>query len=120
NVELSRRFETRLAERGFRVLPDGELSIACARWEPSGWTPDDVDRLQGAVAERVRSTGDAWFSTVVHEGRAWLRLNMVNLHARERHVDRIVTRMARAAGEAERAAAGESPPPEVPDRSVAG
>ena len=33
NIELSRLLERLLAERGFTVLPDGRLSIVCARWE---------------------------------------------------------------------------------------
>jgi len=34
NIELTRLLEQLLNERGFTILPDGKLSIACARWEP--------------------------------------------------------------------------------------
>jgi aromatic-L-amino-acid decarboxylase len=105
NVELSRLMESRLADAGFRVLPDGELSIVCARWEPAGCRPDEIDALQDRIAEQVRASGVAWFATVRHEELVWLRLNMVNIHTRERHVRAIVDRMIVAAREVERAAA---------------
>ena len=36
NIQLTRRIEDRLREAGFQVLNDGQLSVACARWEPDG------------------------------------------------------------------------------------
>jgi len=44
------------------------------------------DRLQEELARRVVATGRAWFSTVRHAGRTWLRFNLVNLHTREDHI----------------------------------
>jgi glutamate/tyrosine decarboxylase-like PLP-dependent enzyme len=86
NIELTRLLERLLTERGFAVLPDGRLSVACARWEPPGWTPEAVDNLQAAIAKEVVASGKAWFATARHNARTWLRFNMVNLHTRERHV----------------------------------
>jgi aromatic-L-amino-acid decarboxylase len=84
NIELTRLLERLLRERGFRVLEEGELSIACARWEALG------DR-QAELARRVVATGRTWFATVRHAGEVWLRFNMVNLHVREEHVRQLVT-----------------------------
>jgi aromatic-L-amino-acid decarboxylase len=89
NIALTRLLERLLAERGFTVLPDGQLSIACARFEPPAGDPSAYDRLQEELARRVVATGRAWFSTVRHGGRTWLRFNMVNLHTREEHVRRL-------------------------------
>jgi glutamate/tyrosine decarboxylase-like PLP-dependent enzyme len=86
NIELTRLLEALLAERGFRVLEGGELSIACARWEPRNATDEATDRLQDRIARDVISSGKAWFSTTRHAGRAWLRFNMVNLYTREHHI----------------------------------
>jgi glutamate/tyrosine decarboxylase-like PLP-dependent enzyme len=90
NIELTRMLEALLIERGFRVLEGGELSIACARWEPAGQSPDALDRLQPLIAREVVSSGKAWFSTTRHANCTWLRFNMVNLHTRERHVRNLV------------------------------
>src|SRR5439155_5637038 len=89
NIELTRLLERLLAERGFTVLPDGQLSIACARFEPPHGDPPSCDRLQEELARRVVATGRAWFSTVRHGGRTWLRFNLVNLHTREEHVRKL-------------------------------
>jgi aromatic-L-amino-acid decarboxylase len=86
NIDLTRLLERLLAERGFQVLPDGQLSIACARWERAGVDSATLDQIQAEITERVVKTGKAWFSTVRHGGKAWLRFNLVNLHTREHHI----------------------------------
>jgi len=86
NIELTRRLEQLLREGGFTVLPDGRLSVACARWEPEGRSRAETDRLQEKIAADVVASGRAWFSTVRHAGRTWLRFNMLNLYTGEHHV----------------------------------
>jgi aromatic-L-amino-acid decarboxylase len=90
NIELTRILERLLIDHGFRVLPDGKLSIACARWERSHGDETSSDRIQEEIARRVVATGKAWFSTVRHRGQTWLRFNLVNLHTREEHIRRLV------------------------------
>jgi len=97
NIQLTRLLESLLRERGFRVLEGGELSIACARWEPPAQTAEANDRIQDAIARDVVSSGKAWFSTMRHGGRTWLRFNMVNLYTRERHVRVLADLLANAA-----------------------
>jgi aromatic-L-amino-acid decarboxylase len=86
NIELTRLLEQLLSEGGFTVLPGGELSIACARWENSAHGTDETDRLQQRIVAEVVDSGEAWFSTTRNEGKTWLRFNLVNLHTRERHI----------------------------------
>jgi len=97
NIELTRLLEALLSERGFRVLQGGELSIACARWEPPDRTAESIDRLQDAIARDVVASGKAWFSTTRHAGRTWLRFNMVNLYTREAHIRQLVDLLAMTA-----------------------
>ncbi len=99
NIALTRLLEERLADRGFTVLPDGRLSIACARWEPPHLDAPACDRLQGAIAQRVVARGEAWFATVRHAGRLWLRFNLVNLHTRAEHIHHLVDLLHEAAQE---------------------
>ncbi|HKB03294.1 MAG TPA: pyridoxal-dependent decarboxylase [Gemmataceae bacterium] len=89
NIALTRLLERLLADRGFTVLPNGTLSIACARFEPPGADPASLDGLQQEITHRVVATGLAWFSIVRHAGRTWLRFNLVNLHTREEHIRRL-------------------------------
>ena len=100
NIELTRLLEALLAERGFRVLEGGELSVACARWEPRDRTAEAIDRLQDAIARDVVSSGKAWFSTTRHAGCTWLRFNMLNLYTREGHVRRLADLLAATASRA--------------------
>jgi aromatic-L-amino-acid/L-tryptophan decarboxylase len=102
NIELTRLLEVLLAERGFRVLAGGELSIACARWEPRNATAEAIDGLQDVIAREVVSSGKTWFSTTRHGGRTWLRFNMVNLYTRERHVRQLADLLTAAAHRAVR------------------
>lgn len=97
NIALTRLLERLLGKRGFVVLPEGKLSIACARWEPAQMDEQSCDRLQEELARRVVATGKAWFSTVRHAGRTWLRFNLVNLHTREEHIQRLVDLLDEAA-----------------------
>jgi aromatic-L-amino-acid decarboxylase len=99
NIALTRLLEELLAQRGFRVLPDGKLSIACARWETPNCDASSCDHLQEELTRRVVDTGKCWFSTVRHEGRLWLRFNLVNLYTREEHIRCLVDLLAETARE---------------------
>jgi glutamate/tyrosine decarboxylase-like PLP-dependent enzyme len=99
DIALMRLLEGGLAAHGFRILEGGELSICCARFEPAGRSDAEIDALQARITSEVVASGAAWFSTVVHAGRTWLRFNLVNLHTREEHIHRladVVNRTARA------------------------
>jgi aromatic-L-amino-acid/L-tryptophan decarboxylase len=97
DIALMRLLETRLAAKGFRILEGGELSICCARFEPTGRSEREIDALQSRIASEVIKSGAAWFSTVVHAGRTWLRFNLVNLHTREEHIQRLADLVHQAA-----------------------
>lgn len=76
--------------QGFKVLEGGELSVACARWEPKGWSPLKTDQLQDQIEAHCVASGKAWFSTVHHDRKKWLRFNMVNLYTQEHHIETLV------------------------------
>ncbi len=97
NIRLTSQLEDLLREAGFRVLEGGQLSVACARWEPAGVEGNALDELQASIAQAVVATGKAWFSTVKHEGVVWLRLNLVNIHTREHHMETLAGLIARIA-----------------------
>lgn len=82
DIELTRRLERGLAQKGWEVLEGGELSVCCAR--PPKEEP-------AAVCKRVVASGEAWFATVKFRGKEWVRFNIVNIHTRERHVDELLS-----------------------------
>jgi aromatic-L-amino-acid/L-tryptophan decarboxylase len=97
NISLMRLLESLLAARDFRILEGGELSICCARFETAGRSESEIDILQTRITAEVVASGTAWFSTVVHGGRTWLRFNLVNLHTREEHIHRLADFIGRTA-----------------------
>jgi aromatic-L-amino-acid decarboxylase len=97
DIALMRLLEKLLAAHGFRILEGGELSICCARWEPPGRSDAEIDALQPRITSEVVASGAAWFSTVLHAGRTWMRFNLVNLHTREEHIQRLADLVARTA-----------------------
>jgi glutamate/tyrosine decarboxylase-like PLP-dependent enzyme len=103
NVTLIRRLERALAAAGFEVLPDGELSTACARWP-------GADALQEAIAERAVASGSTWFATARHDGRTWLRFALVNCTADEVSIDVVTDAVIAAARETTSAATPVSAP----------
>jgi aromatic-L-amino-acid decarboxylase len=90
NIRLIRDLEDGLSRNGFEVLPGGQLSVACARWE-------GPDELQTQIASEVVASGDAWFATVRFGGRTWLRFNLLNLYTRADHIEFVVERVTETA-----------------------
>ncbi len=97
NNQLARRLETRLAEQGFRVLPGGELSIACARWEPEGTSAEERNALQQQIAKATVESGKAWLGTVRAQGQSWLRFALVSTFTREHHIDELAHQLGATA-----------------------
>ena len=90
NIQLIRALENGLAHKGFEVLPGGQLSVACARWE-------GTDELQTRVASEIVASGDAWFATVRFGGKTWLRFNLLNLYTRQDHIQFLIERVTETA-----------------------
>jgi aromatic-L-amino-acid decarboxylase len=102
DIRLMRLLESLVAERGFDVLPNGQLSIACVRWAPNESDGASSDRVQEEITRRMVATGRTWFSTVRHANRIWLRFNLVNLYARDEHIHELAEMLAATAIEVER------------------
>lgn len=95
NIAQARALEASLAAGGCEVLPGGALSVVCARF-PSRRGEAATEALQRAIADRVVGDGQSWFGTVRHDGRTWMRWNIVNLYTRERHIDAIAAAVLEA------------------------
>jgi glutamate/tyrosine decarboxylase-like PLP-dependent enzyme len=90
NILLIRALEDGLARNGFEVLPGGQLSVACARWE-------GPDELQTRIASEIAASGNAWFATVRFGGRTWLRFNLLNLYTTHDHIQFLIKRVTETA-----------------------
>jgi glutamate/tyrosine decarboxylase-like PLP-dependent enzyme len=97
NIRLSRLLEKELEQAGFRVVPGGELSIACARFEPDGWTGEAIDKLQADITGELIASGETWFATTQHDGKIWMRFNTLNIYTRGKHIRKLVGLLVDAA-----------------------
>lgn len=122
NIRRTRRLEARLAEAGFEVLPDGELSVCCARWAPGGGSesadPAHDDALHEEIAEGVIAADRGWLSTVRHEGRTWLRLNILNPATTDEVVDDVALAIAEETARRTWGRGGGQPPVEIRSDSL--
>ncbi len=90
NIQLIRAIEDGLGRNGFEVLPGGQLSVACARWQ-------GTDELQTRIASEIAASGDAWFATVRFGGKTWLRFNLLNLYTKQDHIRFLIERVTETA-----------------------
>ncbi len=97
NCRQARRFERRLADAGFDVLPGGELSTVCARRVPGALDAAAIDALQSTIAKTIVDGGDAWLATTRHAGKLWLRAAITNIHTTDADVERVADLVVAAA-----------------------
>lgn len=98
NVELTAYLTERI-----RALPDFEpshepdLGLLCFRFAPGGKSPEDVDRMNGAIQRRVEASGIAWFATTLLRGRKVLRINIESFRTTRADIDRTLDAVIAAA-----------------------
>jgi aromatic-L-amino-acid/L-tryptophan decarboxylase len=72
------------------------LSITTFRYAPDGASPEELDRLNEELLERLQTGGEAFLSNAVLDGRYFLRACIVNFRTTEsdiRALPGIVTRL---------------------------
>lgn len=89
NIENSRLLENLLEDYGFEVLKDGKLSVCLARWHGKCESPYEIDLTQKLISEKLIQSGKGWFSTVIHDGKTWLRFNILNIHVNQKIVNEV-------------------------------
>jgi glutamate/tyrosine decarboxylase-like PLP-dependent enzyme len=87
---LARYFRARIAEAGFEVGPEPDLSVVTFRWVPKGRSPAEVDAINQAIVAGVRRDGSVWISSTMLDGRFTIRMAAVTHRTHRRIVDRAV------------------------------
>jgi glutamate/tyrosine decarboxylase-like PLP-dependent enzyme len=85
---LAQYFHRRVAELGFEVGPEPELSVVIYRWVPPGVDLDAANRFNRALGRRILEDGRLFLSSTTLEGTVWLRAAIVThrTHLREVHL----------------------------------
>ena len=103
HIELTRYFAGRLDELpNFERSGEIETAVCCFRYLPESvraLTPEDQDRVQQSLQQRIEKGGKAFFPSTILHGRRALRVNINSYLTERRHVDDLVE-LLQAEGEA--------------------
>jgi glutamate/tyrosine decarboxylase-like PLP-dependent enzyme len=82
----------------FEAVPgEPELSVVCFRHRPTGMADQALDGHQDRLQAALEADGDGWLSTTRLRGATFLRAGIVNHHATEADVDRLLGTLRRLA-----------------------
>ena len=56
------------------------MSAICIRYKTDAMTNEQLTQLHRKVAERIEKEGKFWFASTEMKGKAWFRINPVNIH----------------------------------------
>jgi glutamate/tyrosine decarboxylase-like PLP-dependent enzyme len=94
HLELTRHFAGRLDELpDFERVGEIETAVCCFRFLPErvrALAPEDRDRVQQALQQRIEKSGKAFFPSTILHGRRALRVNINSYLTERRHVDDLV------------------------------
>ena len=94
HLELTRHFAGRLDELpDFERTGQIETAVCCFRYLPNrvrALAPEDQDRVQQALQQRIEKSGKAFFPSTILHGRRALRVNINSYLTERRHVDDLV------------------------------
>jgi aromatic-L-amino-acid decarboxylase len=89
HVEMAREFSAWVdADPHWERVAPVPFSTVVFRFAPEGSTPEDQDRWNAEIMDRVNATGEAFISHTVLTGRFCLRLALGNLRTRWDHLER--------------------------------
>lgn len=101
HIELTQYLARRLDElTEFQRVGEIETAVCCFRYLPEAvrsMSPEDQDRVQQALQQRVERSGKAFFPSTVLHGRRALRVNINSYLTEQRHVDDLVELLTREA-----------------------
>jgi len=100
HVEMAREVAAWVdAEPGWERVAPVPFSTVVFRFSPDGVEEEEQDQLNGAIMDKVNSTGEVFLSHTVLNGRLCLRLALGNLKTRWEHLERSWELLRKAARE---------------------
>ena len=94
HIELTEYFAARLdALSDFARVGEIETAVCCFRYLPEtvrALSPEDQERVQQALQQRVEQSGKAFLPSTILHGRRALRVNLNSYLTERRHVDDLV------------------------------
>ncbi len=97
---LARYFRREVAELGFEVGPEPDLSIVTYRWVPPGADLERCNRINQRIVEAVRRDGRVFLSSTMIDGRFTLRMVALSFRTHRKTIDLALRVLRAAAAEA--------------------
>jgi aromatic-L-amino-acid/L-tryptophan decarboxylase len=98
HIELTQHLAGRLAAMtDFERVGEIETAVCCFRYLPESvraMSPEQQDRVQQSLQQRIESSGKAFFPSTVLHGRRALRVNINSYLTEQRHIDDLVELLA--------------------------
>ena len=94
HIELTQHLASRLDELpDFERVGQIETAVCCFRYLPEpvrALRPEEQDRVQGRLQQRIEKSGQAFFPSTILHGRRALRVNINSYLTERRHVDDLI------------------------------
>lgn len=94
HIELTEHLARRLDELpDFERVGEIETAVCCFRYLPEtvrAMSPEDQDRIQQNLQQRIERSGKAFFPSTVLHGRRALRVNINSYLTEQQHVDDLI------------------------------
>lgn len=81
----------RLAESEglFESATEPVMSAVCLHYKSEALDAEKRKELHFEAAARIERSGQFWFATTIMKGKPWFRINPVNLHTTDAHIDQL-------------------------------
>jgi aromatic-L-amino-acid decarboxylase len=94
HIQLTEHLAARLDEMpDFQRVGQIETAVCCFRYLPErvrALRPEEQDRIQGRLQQRIEKSGRAFFPSTILHGRRVLRVNINSYLTERRHVDDLI------------------------------
>jgi glutamate/tyrosine decarboxylase-like PLP-dependent enzyme len=102
NIQQARHLHQLALKEGlFESATRPVMSAICLHYKCPELTAEQSKQLHFEVAARIEQSGQFWFASTEMKGKAWFRINPVNLHTTSEHMEQLYTLLKKTCQEVE-------------------
>lgn len=102
NIEQAKHLHQLVtAENIFESATEPMMSAICICYKADDLSKKQLSKLHYDVAARIESEGQFWFATTQMKGQTWFRINPVNIHTTQHHMEELYRVLKQYCKEAE-------------------
>jgi len=90
NIDQAKRLhQLVVSENIFESATEPEMSAICIRYRSDDLSKQQLSKLHYEVAAQIEREGQFWFATTEMKGKTWFRINPVNIHTTQQHMQQL-------------------------------